>query len=43
MATDQDLVPRMRALLTGAGNISEMKMFGARCRPRRAPWRERTC
>ena len=28
MATDQDLVPRMRALLTGAGNISEMKMFG---------------
>jgi TfoX/Sxy family transcriptional regulator of competence genes len=28
MSTDQDLVPRMRALLAGAGDISEMKMFG---------------
>jgi TfoX/Sxy family transcriptional regulator of competence genes len=28
MSTDQDLVPRMRALLAAAGNISEMKMFG---------------
>jgi TfoX/Sxy family transcriptional regulator of competence genes len=28
MSTDQDLVPRMRHLLAGAGNISEMKMFG---------------
>ncbi len=28
MSTDQDLVSRMRALLAGAGSISEMKMFG---------------
>jgi TfoX/Sxy family transcriptional regulator of competence genes len=28
MSTDQELVPRMRALLAGAGDISEMKMFG---------------
>ena len=28
MSADQDLVPRMRALLAGAGDISEMKMFG---------------
>jgi len=28
MSTDQDLVPRMRAVLAGAGATSEMKMFG---------------
>ena len=28
MSTDQDLVPRLRTLLTGASDISEMKMFG---------------
>jgi TfoX/Sxy family transcriptional regulator of competence genes len=28
MSADQDLVSRMRALLAGAGDISEMKMFG---------------
>lgn len=28
MSADQDLVSRMRALLAGAGAISEMKMFG---------------
>ena len=28
MSADQDLVTRMRALLAGAGDIGEMKMFG---------------
>jgi TfoX/Sxy family transcriptional regulator of competence genes len=28
MSTDQDLVSRMRVLLSGTGDISEMKMFG---------------
>jgi TfoX/Sxy family transcriptional regulator of competence genes len=28
MSADLDLVSRMRALLAGAGDISEMKMFG---------------
>ena len=28
MSADQDLVPRMRALLAGVGSVNEMKMFG---------------